>query len=172
MTAQWRRLEAAEAPSQGPMFMDAVLTPNRSLSGRVFLILFGVFCALNLMMGLAFWSLGAWPVIGFLGLDVLLLYIAFRVNYRDGRASERVQVSPDRLQLTRTDARGATLQWGVHPAWARVETTPEAVFVHAGGSRQHMAAFLSPPERDDFSAALAAAIARARAYRPSTSEME
>jgi uncharacterized membrane protein len=165
-------MQAGEAVGAGPVMMDAVLQPNRSLSARVFLILIGVFCALNLALAGAFLAMGAWPVIGFLGLDVVLLYVAFRINYRDGRASERVQVRPDRLHVTHTDFRGARQDWQVHPAWARVEMTPEVVVVHAGGSRLPLARCLSPPERADFSVALKAAIERARAYRPSTSSIE
>lgn len=152
--------------------MDAVLTPNRALSTRAFTILIAVFVAINLALAVAFLLRGAWPVVGFLGLDVVLLYVAFRINYRDGRASERVHVCPDRLQLTRTDPRGASVHFQVHPAWARVETTPDAVLVSAGRSRLSLATFLSPPERHSFSSALRTAVARARAYRSSTSSIE
>jgi uncharacterized membrane protein len=172
MTPQWQQMDAADRAFTGPLMMDAVLRPNRSLSSRVFVILIVAFCALNAAMAAAFLAIGAWPVIGFLGLDVALLFLAFQINYREGRAFEQVQVSPDRVQVTHTDAKGASRRWQVHPAWARIETTEEVVLVHAGGSRLPMARFLSPPERADFSAALQAAIDRARAYRPSTSSME
>lgn len=171
MTPQWERTSAA-APPAGPVFMDAMLTPNRALSTRAFTILILAFCAINLALAIAFLLRGAWPVVGFLGLDVLLLYVAFRINYRDGRASERVHVCPERLQVTRTDPRGTSVHFQVSPAWARIETTPEAVLVSAGGSRLSMASFLSPPERESFSSALQQAVARARAYRSSTSSIE
>jgi uncharacterized membrane protein len=173
MTPHWEKLPGAlEREAQGPVFMDAHLTPNRALSVRAFTLLILVFCGINTGLAVLFWMQGAWPVVGFLALDVALLYVAFRINYRDGRISERVHVSAARVQLTRTDQQGRSLHWQVHPAWARVEPNSEAVLVSAGASCLRLASFLSPPERADFAAALNAAIIRARAYRPNTSEIE
>lgn len=171
MTPHWERLAVVDPPALSPVFMDAVLTPNRALTTRAFTLLITAFVAINLVIAAIFLSQGAWPVVGFLALDVALLYWAFRLNYRDGRIQERVQVGADRIQLTRTDVKGESIHWQVHPAWVRVEVTPEAVLVSAGGSRVRLAVFLSPPERTTFAAALQAAVSRARAYRPSTSSM-
>lgn len=172
MTPHWERTDADAAAPRGPVFMDAMLTPHRALSARAFTILILVFVAMNSALAIVFLLQGAWPVVGFLALDVALLYIAFRINYRDGRASERVLVEADRIHLTRTDARGRSAAWHVHPTWARIETTAEAVIVSAGQTRLSCAAFLSPPERIQFYEALVAAIGKARRYTPSTSSME
>lgn len=171
MTPRWEAHHPVDE-DEGPLFMDAHLTPNRSLSKRGFALLLAVAIGLNVLIAIFCLLQKAWPVVGFLGLDILLLVWAFRTSYRDGRASETVRVAPDRLQLTRTSAKGVRQHWQVHPAWARVETTCTCVVVSAGSSRLPVAAFLSPPERDSFSRALQAALHRARAYRPSTSDRE
>jgi uncharacterized membrane protein len=161
MTSRW---EAVAAPSgeSGPAYIDAVLTPHRSLSGKAFLVLLCIFSAMNVMVA-TYWALrGAWPILGFLVLDVALFALAFRINYRAARAFERVRVAADEMQVTRQPERGAARHWRVHPVWARVETRTDAVRIAAGDRAMLVGAFLSPPERDDFAEALRTALARAR----------
>lgn len=171
MTPHWQQTETARH-TEGPVFMDAVLTPNRALSGTAFTLLLSAVAGINLVLAVVFVLSGAWPVVGFLMLDVALVAGAFFVNYRDGRASERVLVDPDAIHLTRTDPKGRSRSWHVHPAWARVDATEDAVTVSAGASRLALAACLSPPERRQFREALAGAIRQARSHRPKTSEIE
>lgn len=142
--------------------MDALLTPHRSLSARAFLLVICVFSGMNVAVA-AFWALqGAWPVLGFLVLDVALLTLAFRMNFRDGRMFERVRIDADLVQVTRQPVRGRPSHWIVNPSWARVEDRPDAVRIAAGDRAVHVGAFLSPPERGDLADALRAALARAR----------
>lgn len=145
--------------------MDAVLRPNRALSRRAFQALILAFVGLNLAVATIFVLQGAYPVLVFLALDVALVWWAFRVNYRDGRLTERVQVAADRIHIAREPARGAADHWIVSPHWARVRSEPDAVAIAAGGRSVAVGAFLSPPERDAFAEALAAAIAAARQDR-------
>ncbi len=82
-----------------PTLYSAVLTPHRSLNRVGFWILIGGYGAVSFIAGIAFLLMGAWPVFGFFGLDVLLLYWAFRLNYRHARAYEEVKVTPSALTL-------------------------------------------------------------------------
>ena len=82
----------AQELGQEPTIFSAVLTPNRSLSPKGFLIFMLVLGSLSFTIGLYFLSAGAWPIFGFMGLDVLLVYWAFRVNFRSARAYEVVTV--------------------------------------------------------------------------------
>jgi uncharacterized membrane protein len=75
-----------------PLYMDAVITPNRSLPRAGFYWLIGILVASNLIMAAFFVAMGALPVPVFLGLDVLGVFIAFRVSYARGRLAERVCV--------------------------------------------------------------------------------
>ena len=82
-----------DAQDDDPPFFAAMLTPYRSLGANGFRILMLVVCAICLVAGLVFLALGAWPVFGFLGLDILLIFLAFRWNYKAARAYEQVSVS-------------------------------------------------------------------------------
>ncbi len=77
-----------------PTIFSAVITPHRSLSATGFFLLMAAFGLLSFVAGLACMLAGAWPVFGFFGLDVLLLYWAFKVNYRRAAAYEEVKVTP------------------------------------------------------------------------------
>ena len=82
-----------------PTIFSAVLTPHRSLGHAGFMVLIVVFGAVSFISGIAFLMLGAWPVFGFFGLDVALLYWAFRLNYRHAAEYEQVMVTPTVLRV-------------------------------------------------------------------------
>ncbi|MGD8327235.1 MAG: DUF2244 domain-containing protein [Sphingomonadales bacterium] len=108
-------------------FLDIVLSPSRSLSPRGFAWLMGVLGLLSLCVGGFFLSIGAWPVFGFFGLDVLLLYLAFRVNFRDGEVREHVTLDSRDLAVTRTGPKEKSQSHHFQPAWVKVE-----VYKHPG----------------------------------------
>lgn len=170
MSPRWKRLESPPTPTIGPVYLDAVLRPNRSLSRAGFLLMFGVFALFNLIVSIVFAVAGAYPVAGFMGLDVLLVAVAFYANYRGGRARERVLVAADRLHVWREPAPTSAKSsgeghWIVHPQWVRIEPDEKALRLAAGGSSVPVAACLSPEERDHFALALADALHRARNER-------
>jgi len=72
---------------------SAVLLPHRSLGRKGFIILMGVISLVSFITGIAFYMQGAWPVLGFFGLDVLLIYGAFRLNYRAARLRETIELT-------------------------------------------------------------------------------
>jgi uncharacterized membrane protein len=164
MTPKWERVAAPQA--HGPVLMDAVLAPNRSLSMGAFRLVIGSFAFANLVLAAFFLAHGAYPVSGFLGLDVLALAWAFRVNYRSGRARERVRVAPASVQVTRHRPDTRETHWAVSPLWAHVLDDPRAVRISAGGSDVYVGGFLSPDERVTFAQALEQALAKARTQRP------
>lgn len=141
--------------------MDAVLTPHRSLSELGFQRFIWVFAAMNLAVATYFWVQGAWPVMGFLGLDVFAVWLAFRLNFRAARVEECVKVSGEHLHVARRSARGAS-HWAVSPLWAKVTAEGIGVRISAGGASMNVGAFLSPDERADFARALNDALSRAR----------
>src|SRR5215468_9764893 len=93
-------------PAQEPTIFSAVLTPNRSLSRKGFLIFMLVLGSLSFTSGLFFLSAGAWPIFGFLGRDGRLFFWAFRVNYRSARAYEVVTVTPSVLTVRKVSYHG------------------------------------------------------------------
>ncbi len=108
---------------QEPGNFRAVLAPHRSLSPAGFVALMTAVGAVGFVAGLAFFLIGAWPVVGFFGLDVLVIYIAFRLNYRSGRLRETVELVPDALTVTRFHPSGHREQFTFNPYWVRVELT-------------------------------------------------
>ena len=95
-------------PPDPPIF-SAVLRPYRSLSPRGFMLVMLALVACSFTAGLAFWSMGAWPIVGFFGLDILLVQLAFRLNYRQARAREEIRVFRDRLTVTSTTASSSVM---------------------------------------------------------------
>jgi len=161
------RPREARRNADEPLLFDAVLRPNRSLGARGFLILMAALGGSSFVAGMAFVIAGAWPVMGFLGLDVLAVYIAFRLNYRAGRAYEALRLTENRLSLRRVDWRGRVRQEEFQPYWLRVELDePETrggqVLLVSHGRQSAIGKCLSPAERADFADALRGALAKLR----------
>ncbi len=153
---------------QSPPATQFVLHHHRSLSPRGFLILMSILTAVSFITGVAFCMIGAWPVMGFFGLDVALVYLAFKLNYRSGLAYETVDVTPDLLTLTRVQANGAKQAFEMNPYWARVSLTTDrpdgrnSLRLIAQGRELLLGHFLTDDERRDFAGVLAGALNTAR----------
>src|SRR5436853_3876820 len=104
-----------------PELFSALLTPHRSLSRTGFLVLMGLVGAISLAAGMAFWLMGAWPVFGFFGLDVLAIYWAFKINFRHGRAREEIRVTPSELRVRRVSHRGHVMEFVLNPLWVQLD---------------------------------------------------
>ena len=124
--------------------------------------------AMSFVTGMVFLLAGAWPVFGFCGLDVLLLYWAFRVNYRRGKAYEQVTVTPSELKVRQVSHRGRMREWTLNPLWVRLERVVHAefgierLFLISHGRRLAIAACLGPQEKESFALALSAALGEAK----------
>ena len=156
------------APDPERPLFSAVITPHRSLSGYGFLVLMVAIGLVSFAAGILFLLLGAWPVFGFFGLDVLLIYWAFRINYRAALAYEEVMVTASELRVRKVSHRGAAAEWCFNPLWVQldreehVEFGIERLFLVARGRKLTIAGCLSPPEKETFAAALGAAISAAK----------
>jgi uncharacterized membrane protein len=151
-----------------PKIFAAIITPHRSLGPTGFLILMSCLGVLSFISGVIFISIGAWPVFGFFGLDVLLVYFAFRANYRSARAYEEVTVTAAELTVRKVNHRGRARQWTLNPLWVRLERIVheefgiEGLFLVSRGRRISIASFLSPAEKASFARALTSALGEAR----------
>ena len=114
--AEEPRDNPSPAPAE-PVIFHARLTPHRSLSERGFVVLMVAVCLISFTAGLVFFLMGAWPVIGFLGLDVGLIYLAFRINYRRGTIYETLRLTPSGLTVDRVDHRGRARRWRFQAHW-------------------------------------------------------
>lgn len=160
-------MQNAAFAADEPIFR-ALLVPHRSLGRRGFNILIGSLCLCWLVTGAIFLVRGAWPVFGFFGLDILLLYIAFRLNYRAARARETVSLSRTSLDITRYEASGRTASWLFNPLWARFSVVRHEeigitdMAVHGQGKRVMIGSFLNPEDRESFAMAFSGALARVK----------
>ena len=155
-----------QAP-EAPLF-DARLEPHRSLSRRGFRFLMLGCCAISTLYSLPFYFMGAWPVVGFLGLDVLLVYWAFRANFRAARAYEEVTVTASELTVRQVSHRGRVREWTLNPLWVRLERIAheefgiQNLFLVSRGRKLPIAGFLGPDEKASFAKALSNALGEAR----------
>ena len=158
--------------ASAPPFFSARLTPYRSLGPRGFLALMIFVSGLCFVGGTVFWALGAWPVVGFFGLDVAILYLAFRASYAQARAYEEVYLSAEALVIRKVGARGETTEVRLNPFWARLIVEREEdegvvrLAVTSHGRTTEIGRFLDPDGRESFGRAFGAALAAARAGGP------
>jgi uncharacterized membrane protein len=150
------------ADDETEVLFDAVITPHRSLSAQGFIILMVLIGAIGFICGMAFMVAGAWPVMGFFGIDIALIYWAFKLNYRAARASEHIKLTRKELTIRRLDHRGRGLEIGIQPFWLKVEIIggeeAEEIRLRSHGETHTVGAFLTPPERVAFAEALTAAL--------------
>jgi uncharacterized membrane protein len=151
-----------------PPIFSAVITPHRSLPHPAFLLLMGFVTFISFITGMIFFMAGAWPVFGFFGLDVLLLYWAFRINYQAAQAYEEVSVSPVALKVRKVSPRGRVREWVLNPLWVRLDAERHAefgierLFLVSHGKKLLIAGFLGPDEKASFVKALSQALWQAR----------
>ncbi|AHK04189.1 MULTISPECIES: DUF2244 domain-containing protein [Rhizobium/Agrobacterium group] len=150
-----------------PIFA-AELVPHRSLGRRGFRLLLALSGLACLLHGGFFLTTGAWPVGLFLGLDFLLLYVAFRANYRAAKAREEVSVSRTSLSIRKFSPTGRVVEHRFNPFWARfrVQRHEEigivSMHVTGEGKATDIGSFLNPDDRESFAKAFGGALATVR----------
>ena len=164
-----------DPPLDQPTLFSARVTPHRSLNRTGFTVLMAFVGIVSFVAGIAFYLMGAWPVLGFFGLDALAIYIAFRINFRRARAYEEISVTPSELRLRRVSHRGHVMEWVFNPLWVRIDQIAheefgiERLYLVSKGRRVAIASFLGADEKASFAKALTAALAAARrgpSYNP------
>ena len=150
------------------ILFSARLTPYRSLDMKGFKLLFGAIAAVCLTIGLVFFALGLWPVLGFMGLDVLLVYWAFKSNYFSAKAYEDVEVSRQQVFLRKVSPKGKASdhtfpQFGTRFEVDRNEEIGITQMRLANRSKcVEFGYFLNPHDRETFAEAFQKAMATAK----------
>lgn len=151
-----------------PIFA-ATLTPYRSLTPTGKRMVVGLTAALALVPGFIFYVAGAWPVVGFMGLDVLAIWWAFTVSLRTGKAYEVLTVWRGALELKKVDARGNEEVLAFTPNAVRFVIERDynervtALWLTQPGRRVALGSFLSTDEKLSLSKAFGTALRKARA---------
>ena len=156
------------ATAGAPPIFTAIITRHRSLGSTGFLILMSSVALASFAAGIAFLMMGAWPVFGFFGLDVALLYFAFRINYRRATAFEEIVVTPESMIVRKVSHHGQLREWRANPLWVRLEQEVheeygiERLDLVSRGERVSIGGFLGPDEKGSFARALGHALAQAK----------
>ena len=140
------------------------LRPHRSLPPVGFKWLIRMVILANLVIGLPMYLLGAWPVAGFAGLDVALLWWLFHRNYADARRSETLELTDRELVVTRVAPDGEREEHRLESYWLRIEQG-ERLVLTSRGNRVVVGRFLAPAERRRVGKELEATLAAMRAPR-------
>jgi uncharacterized membrane protein len=143
----------------------ATLTPHRSLTRKGFTLLMVAFGVICMGVGILFYAIGAWPVMGFMGLDVFLVWFAFKRNFRDGDRAEHIEVTGEELVIQRVVRSKPFTPLRFVRSWVRVELEHDRareligrLLIRFKGSATEIASFLSPDERAAFAKALERAL--------------
>ena len=157
-------------PVPQAVHFDATLLPHRSLPREGFHALIAALIAANLILGVPMFLFGAWPVIGFMGLDIALVVFLFRLNYKSGPLAETLRLTDTDLVVTRIHPGGVSGEPGFGAPGLRVErdTPPQhesRLVLVSRGNRLVVGRFLTPEERLEVANNLRAALARMKARR-------
>lgn len=147
----------ADQPPAPPAF-QVVLHPNRSLGSRGFALLMTLIVLVSLLVGAGFALAGAWPVTGFLGLDVLLIYLAFRWNFRDSARADFIRLDEHGLSVRRILPSGEAREWRFATAWVQVVEDKRRLLLRSHGQELLIGPYLTGTERASLAHALREAI--------------
>ncbi|MGR9078242.1 DUF2244 domain-containing protein [Rhizobium leguminosarum] len=154
----------ADSSNEQPVFA-AELFPHRSLGRRGFKVLLALSGAVCFLYGMFFIATGAWPIGFFFGLDFVLLYGAFWLNYRSGKAREQVTVSRTDVSVRKFAPSGRMVEHHFNPFWTRFlvrrhqEIGILSMHIFGEGRRTDIGSFLNPDDRESFAKAFKGALA-------------
>ncbi|MCF8466735.1 MAG: DUF2244 domain-containing protein [Sneathiella sp.] len=148
--------EEVQLAATGTFFLT--LHPNRSLSRSGFIVLMSVIAGVSFVSGLLFLSMGAWPIFGFFGVDVLLIYLAFRLNFRAARRFETINIEKDMFTITRVAPNGDAKTEAFEAYWARALIAKGQLWVTNRGRAYEIGNFLGEEEKEEVRCLIAAAL--------------
>jgi uncharacterized membrane protein len=156
-----------QATTTAPLFA-AELTPHRSLTPRGLRIVIGLVAALAALPGLIFFSLGAWPVVGFMGLDVIAIAFALRTAMRREKRRQQLTLWADRLELVATDNKGTVAKTRFNPNSVRLVIDRDfnerttALKLRTSKGETEIGAFLTQDDKSSLAKAFGTALRKAR----------
>ena len=152
------------------IYMDAVLEPPRSLSRTGFNRVMLALGAISFTVGLAFLLTGSYPVIGFMGAEILALWLVFQASFRAQAARTYVRVTAESVVVRKVDGWGRERRARLASHFTRVEFDrtadgPNALRLASSNKAYALGEFLTPKERESFARRLDAALFEARRER-------
>ena len=150
-----------------PALFEAILEPHRSPNPRGFMILICAVAMVSFVAGMAFIMIGAWPVFGFIGLDAVLIYVAFKVNFHSAKIYESVRLTEEVFLVERMRPNGQVVSWRFQPYWLQVATEDEdtRLILSSYGNSITIGEFLTVSERVELAEILRDELEKLRAPR-------
>lgn len=149
-----------------PPLFAATLTPHRSMGRSGLVAVMALAIGLVAIPAVMFLAMGAWPVFGFLGLDIVIIYLAFHYNFKAARAFETVILTPEVLTIRHVTGSGKRREFILNPAWTQLEIKRndddlvDDVIVKTREKAVAIGRFLPPEEKASFAAAFGPALAK------------
>jgi uncharacterized membrane protein len=152
-------------PAETAVLYSAVLRPHRSAGQKVARVVAALVAGLLTVVGTGFLLAGAWPVLPFLGAEVVLLYAALRFNQHAGNAFEAINLTRQALTVRRVDHWGKQSDFSFPPDWLQVNLQPmpghdNRLELRTHGRSLAIASFLPPHEREELALTLRRALGR------------
>jgi uncharacterized membrane protein len=166
------RLPKSLRSGEDKFLFDAVLFPHRSLGPRGFWIVMSLVALVSFVAGLAFFLIGAWPVLGFFGLDVALIYGAFRMSYHAARLTEVTRLDETNLQVWRISPRGRIQDWSFPAFWVQVRRASSesgGLVISSHGNHVRIGSYLMGDESEALATSLEAALGKLKSIYPGNS---
>lgn len=136
-------------PKQAEVYLDVKIRPYRSLSPKGFRNLILFVAAVLSVISFAFFLIGAWPILGFAGLDFILLYYAFKINLNEAKRVEHLRMTSKKgLEIRRITPKGEEQYTAIEPNWLQVQAIrrkgkSDAVRLRSHGKDIFIGTFLS-----------------------------
>ena len=163
-----------ETDDAQPTFKEKIkIWPHRSLSKRGFAIVLIALGSLAFAIGVGFFLAGAWPVFGFLGVEFLVVYVAFKMNYRAAQKRQSITVTDKTLRIDTTHPSGKHETASLPTPWVKVTVSPgeapditsryqQKITVSSHGQSVIVADFVHPAETPQLARHISGMIDRAR----------
>lgn len=116
--------------------------------------------------GIAFLMMGAWPVFGFFGLDVVLIWWAIKRNYKDAHLHESIRITDEEIVVIKIRENHPDQTISLLRPWARVRLEEDhereligRLFISSKGAITEIGSFLAPYDRKSLAQELSKVLA-------------
>ena len=133
-------------------YLDIKIYRNQSLTTRGLYILMFFITIPASYIGISFYVLGAWPVLGFMGFEILLIYIAFKILFYKNKFYEHIILDSEKLNILFKKKNKIIKKIELEPTWVQVKIekiyeNEDTLIVSSHGKKIILANYLIPEER-------------------------
>lgn len=145
-----------------PVLGDWLMKRNCAVSPRQFVGFYASLALFSVTIAALLVVHGAWPVLPFTGIELLVVGVAFVIHARHAVDYERIRLFPNRLVIEQMSAQKLT-QYEFNPRWVRIErgaSPRDPIQVVSRGQTVVVGVHLAQYRRASFASELRVALAR------------